>query len=111
MYELPITKKEYENAVITSDFLSLFKEKAKNENHITNLLFKPQTDGYLITFLYDEIPSYIILTTQKNFFNIKISVKCKLGEKKEQKFVSKNKDTNQLIINKIFESITTTSGK
>ena len=102
MSELLITKNEYDKSVILVDFLSEFKSNINGNQDIKNVVFTPVIAGYCIRFDYKKIPSEIELSLNKSKFSVKMKVDCKIGNQKEKTFISKSKEDNQEILNKLF---------
>lgn len=97
MATLPVTKKEYDNSVLTADFVSKTR-KYFEDKKISDFKFTPLINGYEIT--YNE---YIIVIKHRLFGGINIR-RYKNGIFEIGKnFSVHSPQDNDLIINKIFD--------
>lgn len=94
---LPVSKKEYDNSVLTADFVSKTR-KYFDDNKISDFKFTPLINGYEIT--YNE---YIIVIKHRLFGGINIR-RYKNGRAESGKtFFSHSPQDNDSIINRIYE--------
>ena len=97
MATLPITKKEYDNSVLTADFVSKTR-KYFEDKKISDFKFTPLINGYEIT--YNE---YIIVIKHRLFGGINIR-RYKNGRAESRKiFFSHSPQDNDTIIENILE--------
>lgn len=102
MKEIPVTKNDYDKSVILTSFLSEFKSMTADSRNIEDIVFIPKTDGYDITFIYNNVPSSISLTFNKSRFTAKMKVKYTVGAEKPKVFISENADKNREILHQVF---------
>lgn len=97
MASLPVSKREYDNSVLTADFVSKTR-KYFEDKKISDFKFTPLTNGYEIT--YNE---YIIVIKHRLFGGINI-IKYKNGISEiGKKYSSHSLQDNDNIINIIYE--------
>ena len=93
MNKLPITKKEYENAVLFADFTGKTK-KAFLKNNITDFCFVPQVNGYEISYKKNGENIVISIKFRRVFRGIKIQTTRQIHKKC---FCSKSSDENTAV--------------
>ena len=101
MSKLPITEKEYNTSAIISELISKIKEKAENNQSVTDVHFRPTFEGYEITFNCDGAENLIAIKKNNQLFKSYVTVSHKKEDKAEKTF----KVTDGTNINSVAESI------
>lgn len=99
MSELPITKKEYDDAILMIDFIA--KMRVFLELNDTKK-FTPMINGYKIDFIIDDKQMCVLLDLKKRI-KTKLIVNVFVNEKAEKSFVSVSKQENEKIVKEILK--------
>ena len=96
MSELPITKKDYDDAILMIDFITKMRDSLElNETK----KFTPMINGYKIDFTIDDKQMSVLLDLKKRI-KTKLIVNVFVNEKAEKSFVSVSKQENEKIVKK-----------
>ncbi len=99
MSELPITKKDYDDAMLMIDFIAKIRESL--ELYDTKK-FTPMINGYKIDFTIDDKQMSVLLDLKKRI-KTKLIVNVFVNEKAEKSFVSVSKQENEKIVKEILK--------
>lgn len=105
MDKLPITKNDYDEMLLMTNFLTEFKNKTNTMSTVQEVVFSPKKEGYCITFTCNNIPYAISLSVSSGIISTRLDVKYLVGTKKHQVLSSKNENENREIISKIFSGL------
>ena len=103
MKKLPVTKKEYDESVIISEFIRQIREKAENNKALTDIHFQPKMTGYDIDFNLNSIPNNISIEKSRHLMFDSINVIHQKGGKVENKFRLKNADEFAAVMEEILK--------
>lgn len=104
MNDLPIKRKDYDGAVILSDFITKIKSIIESNPDIGESSFIPEVKGYNIRFKVKNNMVYISLRF-KGIFTKGLKIKFYGRENVSRYFSSKNCEENTAALNKIFNQI------
>ena len=104
MRELPIKQKDYDSAVILSDFITKTKNIIERNPDMTDVSFIPVIKGYDIRFKVRNDAVYISLRF-KGVFTEDLKIRFYGREIVSRYFSSKNCEENTTVLNKIFNQI------
>lgn len=99
MSELPITKKDYDDAMLMIDFIAKIRESLELND---TKKFTPMINGYKIDFTIDDKQMSVLLDL-KNRIKTKLIVNVFVNEKAEKSFVSVSKKENEEIVKEILK--------
>jgi len=99
MSELPITKKDYDDAMLMIDFIAKIRESLELND---TKKFTPIINGYKIDFTIDDKQMSVLLDLKKRI-KTKLIVNVFVNEKAEKSFVSVSKKENEKIVKEIFK--------
>lgn len=101
MSNLPISKKEYDQSVLVTDFITKTRTIAELNEAISDICFMPKVKGYDITFNNGTTSVNISLNFKSKLLK---GIKIKKFENGILKgsFYSRNQESNTAILNKIF---------
>ena len=99
MSELPITKKDYDDAILMIDFITKMRDSLElNETK----KFTPMINGYKIDFTIDDKQMSVLLDLKKRI-KTKLIVNVFVNEKAEKSFTSVSKEENEKIVKEILK--------
>ncbi len=96
-----ITRREYDKAVLLSDFIAKIKIFIEENPRIGDVHFIPRINGYEITFSSESHVTKISLRFKK-IFSDKLKISFFEDKMLKASFVSSSKENNTEILNKIF---------
>ena len=99
MSELPITKKDYDDAMLMIDFIAKIRESLELND---TKKFTPMINGYKIDFTIDDKQMSVLLDLKKRI-KTKLIVNVFENEKAEKSFVSVSKKENEKIVKEILK--------
>ena len=99
MSELPITKKDYDDAMLMIDFIAKIRESLELND---TKKFTPMINGYKIDFTIDDKQMSVLLDLKKRI-KTKLIVNVFVNEKAEKSFVSVSKQDNEKIVREILD--------
>lgn len=99
MSELPITKKDYDDAMLMIDFIAKIRESLELND---TKKFTPMINGYKIDFTIDDKQMSVLLDLKKRI-KTKLIVNVFVNEKAEKSFVSVSKKENERIVKEILK--------
>ena len=99
MSELPITKKDYDDAMLMIDFIAKIRESLELND---TKKFTPIINGYKIDFTIDDKQMSVLLDLKKRI-KTKLIVNVFVNEKAEKSFVSVSKKENEKIVKEILK--------
>ncbi|MBQ4102844.1 MAG: hypothetical protein IJC90_00100 [Clostridia bacterium] len=99
MSELPITKKDYDDAMLMIDFIAKIRESLELND---TKKFTPMINGYKIDFTIDDKQMSVLLDLKKRI-KTKLIVNVFVNEKAEKSFVSVSKKENEKIVKEILK--------
>lgn len=99
MSELPITKKDYDDAMLMIDFIAKIRESLELND---TKKFTPMINGYKIDFTIDDKQMSVLLDLKKRI-KTKLIVNVFVNEKAEKSFVSVSKKENEEIVKEILK--------
>lgn len=99
MSELPITKKEYEKAVLMINFIAKMRDSLKLNDTVK---FTPLINGYKIDFKLDDKQINILLDLKKGI-KTKLIVNVFVNEIAEKSFISVSSEDNEKIVKEILK--------
>lgn len=99
MSELPITKKDYDDAMLMIDFIAKIRESLELND---TKKFTPMINGYKIDFTIDDKQMSVLLDLKKRI-KTKLIVNVFVNEKAEKSFVSVSKKDNEKIVKEILK--------
>ena len=94
---LPITKPDYEKAVLLADFITKIRNASENND---TLKFTPLINGYKIDFILEENQFTLLLDFNKKQ-KAELIVNVFINEIAEKAFKSLSKEDNEKIIKEI----------
>ena len=95
---LPITKKDYNTAVLMTDFIAKMRDSLESNN---TLKFTPLINGYKIDFVVDNKQFNILLDFNKKI-KTELIINVFINEVAEKAFKSVSAEYNERIINELF---------
>ena len=99
MSELPITKKDYDDAMLMIDFIAKIRESLELND---TKKFTPMINGYKIDFTINDKQMSVLLDLKKRM-KTKLIVNVFVNEKAEKSFVSVSKKDNEKIVKEILK--------
>lgn len=94
---LPITKKDYNTAVLMTDFIAKMRDSLESNN---TLKFTPLINGYKIDFVVNDNKINLLLDFNKKK-KTEMIVNMFVNELAEESFVSASTEDNEKIIKEI----------
>lgn len=104
MIELPITKIEYENSVLISDFISRIKSFIDSTDKFEFYNFTPKTEGYEIKLKTEKDTYLIQLLVKGTVLSSKLEIITIYNYTQIQTYVSKSTSDNEKILEKLFSN-------
>ena len=95
---LPITKKDYNTAVLMTDFIAKMRDSLESNN---TLKFTPLINGYKIDFVVDNKQFNIVLDFNKKI-KTELIINVFINELAEKAFKYVSAEDNERIINELF---------
>ena len=99
MSELPITKKEYDAAILMIDFITKMRDFLELND---TKKFTPMINGYKIDFIIDDKQMCVLLDLKKRI-KTKLIVNVFVNELAEKSFTSVSKEANEKIVREILD--------
>jgi hypothetical protein len=99
MSELPVTKKEYEKAVLMVNFIAKIRDSLELNDTVK---FTPLNNGYKIDFKLDDKQINILLDLKKGI-KTKLIVNVFVNEIAEKSFISVSSEDNEKIVKEILK--------
>jgi hypothetical protein len=99
MSELPITKKDYDDAILMIDFITRMRDFLELND---TKKFTPMINGYKIDFIIDDKQMCVLLDLKKRI-KTKLIVNVFVNELAEKSFTSVSKEANEKIVREILD--------
>ena len=99
MSELPITKKDYDDAMLMINFIAKMRDSLEFNDTVK---FTPLINGYKIDFTIDDKQMSVLLDLKKRI-KTKLIVNVFVNELAEKSFVSVSKEDNEKIVREILD--------
>ncbi len=95
MEYLPLSRSDYNKALLIADFISKLKKELNSSASVTDIVFKPKPEGYEISFKENGNKVRLTLKTSRSIFRkYRLKVNVFFGDELKSSFRSDNSEAS-----------------